>query len=202
MGTRTTQEHHSPAPLRRSIGLFMKTVGQGLQHRRRERLPHWEKGGAAYFLTFSARRGEHFDAEERAIILASCRFGHPERWNLDAAVVMPDHVHMLLTPQRVKWVAGAGTRTTNTRTTQDKSTTQENSKSGPRWWSLAEIVKGIKVAGEGTRTTDQPVSRKKRRLGLAGRILRSCDSRSGRFRRGAQLSAPKSDQARTGASSP
>ena len=115
----------------------MKTVGQTLQHRRRERLPHWEKGGACYFLTFSARRGEHFDADERAIILASCRFGHPERWILHAAVVMPDHVHMLLTPQVIrvdaKVDAGAGTRTT-----------QENSNSGPRWWSLAEIVKGIK----------------------------------------------------------
>jgi len=146
---------------------------------------------------FSARRGEHFDVEERAIILASCRLGHPERWNLHAAVVMPDHVQMLLTPQRVKWNAGAGTRTT-----QDNRTAQDKDSWGPRWWSLAEIVKGIKVAGEGACTTDQPASRKKRRLGLAGRILRSCDSQSGRFRRGVQLSAPKSDQARTGASSP
>jgi REP element-mobilizing transposase RayT len=82
-------------------------------------LPHWEKGGATYCLTFSARRGQHFDAQERAIILASCRFGHPERWVLHAVVVMPDHVHMLLTPQRL-------------------------APNAPQWFSLAEIVKGIK----------------------------------------------------------
>jgi len=52
---------------------------------------------------------------------------------LHAAVVMPDHVHMLLTPQEIKLDAGAGTRTT-----------PENNDSGPRWWSLAEIVKSIK----------------------------------------------------------
>ena len=46
---------------------------------------------------------------------------------------------------------GAGTRTThdksaiqNSRTTLDKNTTQENGEIEPRWWSLAEIVKGIK----------------------------------------------------------
>ncbi|OGP55744.1 MAG: hypothetical protein A2V67_13495 [Deltaproteobacteria bacterium RBG_13_61_14] len=97
----------------------MKRVGPTLGHRRRERLPHWEKGGSTYFLTFSARRGEHFDAQERAIILASCRFGHPERWVLHAVAVMPDHVHMLLTPQRP-------------------------APNAPQWFSLAEIVKGIK----------------------------------------------------------
>jgi len=52
---------------------------------------------------------------------------------------MPDHVHMLLTPQEMKLVAGAGTRTT-----QDSRTTREKNSRGPRWWSLAEIVKGIK----------------------------------------------------------
>jgi REP element-mobilizing transposase RayT len=121
----------------------MKTIGQTLQHRRRERLPHWEKGGACYFLTFSARRGEHFDSEERAMVLASCRFGHPERWILHAAVVMPDHVHMLLTPQEIKVDAnvdaGAGTRTNH-----DKNKIQEKNSQEPRWWSLAEIVKSIK----------------------------------------------------------
>jgi REP element-mobilizing transposase RayT len=111
----------------------MKTVGPKLEHRRRERLPHLEKGGSCYFLTFSAHRGENFSAEERRIVLASCRFGHPERWILHAAVVMPDHVHMLLTPQEAKRFAGAGTRST-----------QEDFCTRKQWWSLAEIVKGIK----------------------------------------------------------
>ena len=88
-------------------------------------MAHVEEGGRTYFLTFSAIRGRKLSLSEREIVLVSCRHGHPEQWFLHGVVVMPDHVHMLLTPQRMKNCAGEGTR-------------------APRWLSLAEIVKGIK----------------------------------------------------------
>jgi putative transposase len=97
----------------------MKTVGPKAEQRNRGLLQHAETGGATYFLTFSAWPGESFSREERALILASCRFGYPARWLLHGAVVMPDHVHLLLTPQRI-------------------------APNAPQWFSLAEIVKSIK----------------------------------------------------------
>ena len=106
----------------------MKTIGRQAEQRERGRLHHAESGGAIYFLTFKAKPGESFNPAERAVILASCRHGHPEQWLLHGAVVMPDHVHMLLTPQPVnRFSRGAGAPTRD-----------------PRWISLAEIVKGIK----------------------------------------------------------
>jgi len=100
-------------------------------------LAHVEEGGRTYFLTFSAIRGIKLSPPEREIVLASCRYGHPEQWFLHGVVVMPDHVHMLLTPQQIKNCAGEGTRApTGTRDTMIVET--------GRWLSLAEIVKGIK----------------------------------------------------------
>jgi len=108
----------------------MKTVGTETRKRIRSRLAHVEEGGRTYFLTFSAIRGIKLSLPEREIVLASCRYGHPGQWFLHGVVVMPDHVHMLLTPQRVENCAGEGTRAPN--------------REREEWMSLGEIVKGIK----------------------------------------------------------
>ncbi|XAM01134.1 class I tRNA ligase family protein [Phycisphaeraceae bacterium D3-23] len=73
-----------------------KTVDQSLDRSRRN-LPHWEQGGSTYFVTYRVRSGELSEAE-RKIALDAAMHWHGERMDLHAAVVMPDHVHLLLTP--------------------------------------------------------------------------------------------------------
>ena len=68
------------------------------------------------------------------MILESCKFGHPQRWILYGAVVMPDHVHMLLRPQVIKWIAADSCANGGAADLSRE----------PRWMSLSEIVKSIK----------------------------------------------------------
>eukprot|EP00913_Durusdinium_trenchii_P006435 g6047.t1 len=58
------------------------------------RLPHWQLGGATYFVTWRLQQGE-LDPEERLIVLDACRHWDGSLFSLHAACVMPDHVHLL-----------------------------------------------------------------------------------------------------------
>ena len=69
------------------------------QHTRRN-LPHIQRPGATYFVTFRLRGGVLSPAE-RDIVLACCVFPDAKKICLHAAVVMPDHVHVLFTPLAV-----------------------------------------------------------------------------------------------------
>jgi REP element-mobilizing transposase RayT len=64
----------------------------------RRRLPHYQKSGRAIFVTFCKLSREPFSAAARSIVLQHCLHDHGKRIQLHAAVVMPDHVHLLLTP--------------------------------------------------------------------------------------------------------
>ncbi len=63
----------------------------------RRNLPHQEEPGSTYFLTFRVRHGEMPHAA-RCIVIAACLFWDAKRYELHACTVMPDHVHLLLTP--------------------------------------------------------------------------------------------------------
>ncbi len=63
----------------------------------RRNLPHIQTPGRTYFVTFKVREGE-LPEQAREIVLDSCRYWHGQKMSLHVAVVMPDHVHMLLTP--------------------------------------------------------------------------------------------------------
>ncbi len=65
---------------------------------RRRNLPHWMMEGSTYFVTFRAQQTE-LNLTERTIVLRHLRNGHEKFYILAAAVVMPDHVHILLRPQ-------------------------------------------------------------------------------------------------------
>jgi valyl-tRNA synthetase len=100
--------------------------------RSQRNLPHFEQGGSTYFLTFTVREGALSPAE-RDQVLAAIRHWHGDRIELHAAVVMPDHAHMLLTPLR----------------------------SGPgQWHSLASITHSIKsiTAHQISKQRGEPVS--------------------------------------------
>jgi len=64
----------------------------------RRNLPHIEKDEATYFITFSTRNHFVLPSEARSIVLEHCLFEDGRRVHLHAAVIMPDHVHLLLTP--------------------------------------------------------------------------------------------------------
>jgi REP element-mobilizing transposase RayT len=66
----------------------------------RRMLPHYQKAGRALFVTFCKGNRIAFTPEARDAVLRHCLHDHGIRYELHAAVVMPDHVHLLLTPLR------------------------------------------------------------------------------------------------------
>ncbi len=63
----------------------------------RRNLPHMQVGGAWYFLTFRTA-GVHLPGPARNEVIASILHEENSKYRLAAAVVMPDHVHLLLSP--------------------------------------------------------------------------------------------------------
>jgi thiamine-phosphate diphosphorylase len=64
----------------------------------RRRLPHWRLDGSTYFVTFRVAQGE-LPPPERKIVLDHVKSGASCYYTLVAATIMPDHVHVLLTPR-------------------------------------------------------------------------------------------------------
>lgn len=64
----------------------------------RRKLPHYQWIGKTYFITFSTRNREVLPAHARDLILETCLTGNGKQYQLEAVVVMPDHVHLVLTP--------------------------------------------------------------------------------------------------------
>lgn len=62
-------------------------------------LPHFQVGGATYFVTFRCLKPPLTPAE-RQIVCDALLFWHGERLMMHVATVMPDHVHMLFRPIR------------------------------------------------------------------------------------------------------
>ena len=84
------------------------------EHRRH--LPHYQRDRKAVFVTFSTHHRWILPAPARSIALEACVWGNGKRFDLYGAVVMPDHVHLVLTPL------------------YDRD----------GWYSVAEIMHGIK----------------------------------------------------------
>ncbi|MGD0111995.1 MAG: transposase [Armatimonadota bacterium] len=100
-----------------------KTVSADLTISQRD-LPHWQVGGATYFITFRLKGHPGSEASgtglpasegvspvepaeatphpltpaERTIVMKAILFWHARKWSVDALTVMPDHVHVLATP--------------------------------------------------------------------------------------------------------
>ena len=86
-------------------------------------LPHFERPWAKYMVTFSTREHRQLSPSERDLVLKCILYAHEQRqYQLYAACVMPDHVHLLFEPQIKE---------------QDKD-------GNPVFWSLSEILQGIK----------------------------------------------------------
>lgn len=63
----------------------------------RRNLPHWQIGGSTYFVTFRTHRGTLSD-QERGLVLDACLHWHQALARVDLVTVMPDHVHLLISP--------------------------------------------------------------------------------------------------------
>jgi REP element-mobilizing transposase RayT len=58
-------------------------------------LPHLHTKEATYFVTFRCRKGMSIPEQARDEVLSAILFWNGKRIDLDAAVVMPDHVHLV-----------------------------------------------------------------------------------------------------------
>lgn len=113
--------------LRSTIILLFKVLtlpnaelpGQFMSSFYRRNLPHIEKDGSSYFVTFSTHKEFGLSEDARTLVFDHCLFENNRKIHLHAFVVMPDHVHMLFTPL-------------------------ENDKG--EMYSLAEIMHGLKGA--------------------------------------------------------
>jgi REP element-mobilizing transposase RayT len=63
----------------------------------RRRLPHWTLSGSTYFITFRVQTGT-MPPTERRLVLDHVKSGHGKFYEVAAALVMPDHVHLILRP--------------------------------------------------------------------------------------------------------
>ena len=89
----------------------------------RRRLPHFERPWAKYAVTFGTLNRSTLSPEARSITLKAIEHFHGKRYELYAACVMPDHVHVLWEP----------------------SIKGDNAEGKPVFWSLAELVRSIKT---------------------------------------------------------
>jgi len=64
----------------------------------RRTLPHLQRDNKRHFVTFCTRDRWTLPNLAREIILSSSLHDDGFRYDLDAAVVMPDHAHLILTP--------------------------------------------------------------------------------------------------------
>jgi REP element-mobilizing transposase RayT len=70
------------------------------KYRYQRRLPHLQKADTALFVTFCTAGRLPLPGEARELVLEHCLREHGKRIYLYAAVVMPDHVHLLFLPLR------------------------------------------------------------------------------------------------------
>jgi len=95
---------------------------QDAHYSKRRRLPHFEKPWAIYFITIGTRNRRVLSPASRTVVLNALRHFHGQRYELFAAVVMPDHVHFLIQP----WIK------------------ETNEQGDNVFWSLGELMHSIK----------------------------------------------------------
>ena len=67
-------------------------------HSYRRNLPHIQRPGKTYFVTFCTKNHWILPEATRSVVLDTCRAVHEITAFIHCAVIMPDHVHLILTP--------------------------------------------------------------------------------------------------------
>jgi REP element-mobilizing transposase RayT len=66
----------------------------------RRRLPHYQKDEHPLFVTFTTNHRWELPPAAKDIVLECCLKENGHQFNLHAAVIMPDHVHLIYSPRR------------------------------------------------------------------------------------------------------
>src|SRR4029077_11319891 len=96
----------SPVVSRASRDTHDATKAPGATYYKR-RLPHFERPWAKYMVTFTTLGHRKLSPPERDITLQTILHDASKKYELYAACVMPDHVHLLLEPQ-IEWQDAQG----------------------------------------------------------------------------------------------
>jgi REP element-mobilizing transposase RayT len=64
----------------------------------RRNLPHMQRDSSPHFITFNTKLRRTLPEWARDIVLQCCVHDHAKNYRLRVAVIMPDHVHVVLTP--------------------------------------------------------------------------------------------------------
>lgn len=64
----------------------------------KKQIPRLEIPQGRYFVTFVTWDRLELIPEARKVVLDACKFFHNQRYQLFTAVIMPDHVHLLIQP--------------------------------------------------------------------------------------------------------
>ena len=64
----------------------------------RRNLPHFQGDNQTLFVTFATYKRWHLPETVRSMVLKHCLHDHGIKLQVHGVVVMPDHVHMILTP--------------------------------------------------------------------------------------------------------
>src|SRR5206468_5564832 len=91
--------------------------------------------GRTLFVTFCKGNGQPFSSAARDAILRHCLHDNGKKFVLHAAVVMPDHVHLLLTPLQDEsgWVYGLPAILKTIKGVSARSINKLLGTSGPIW---------------------------------------------------------------------
>ncbi len=91
----------------------------------RRRLPHYQRDDRPLFVTFRTQKTLELSPEARTLALQHCLHDHGKTIQIHAAVIMPDHVHLLFTalrdgdgwafalPEILRAIKGASSRSIN-----------------------------------------------------------------------------------------
>jgi REP element-mobilizing transposase RayT len=101
----------------------------------RRKLPHYQPAGRRLFVTFRKNTRDPLTPQARDAVLQHCLHDHGKRYQLHAAVVMPEHVHLLLTPLRDEkgWPCGLPAILKALKGTSARSVNKLAASSGPVW---------------------------------------------------------------------
>ncbi len=101
----------------------------------RRKLPHYQPAGRRIFITFRKSHRDPLTPQARDTVLQHCLHDHGKRYELHAAVVMPDHVHLLLTPLRDEkgWPFGLPAILKAIKGTSARSVNRLSGSCGPVW---------------------------------------------------------------------
>jgi len=110
-----------------------QTLDRKYEYRRM--LPHYQKAGRVIFISFRKVNRIPFTPVARDAILQHCLHDNGKRYNLHAAVVMPDHVHLLLLPLRDEksWPYSLPTILKLLKGTSARGVNKLSGSSGPVW---------------------------------------------------------------------